>query len=87
MSIRDSSLSKFGVGKENNNSCSLLQFCRYDKLVKTNMEFSHRIAHKLTWYSDEDGKRCCLCHCQSETGSIFTRSPTEKRNGMFGPFD
>ena len=48
-----------GVGKENSNCYGLLQFSRYNHLIKTNTVFGQKMAHKLTWYSC-DGKTANL---------------------------
>ena len=41
---------RYYFGKENNNRYRLLQLCRYNNLVIANIEFSHKMAHKLTGY-------------------------------------
>ena len=48
------SLCKLGVGKENRNEYTLVQFCRNNRLVITNTVFGNKMAHKLTWYSHDD---------------------------------
>ena len=45
------SLDKISVEKENRNDYRLLQFHRYKNLAITKAVFSHKMAHKLTWYS------------------------------------
>ena len=58
----NSCLGKFDVGKENSNGYRLLQFCRYNNLVITNMVFGRKKANKLTWYL-RHGKTANLIDC------------------------